>query len=61
VLITDPDWTTTDDVTLWHAAQGGADGAAAELRKREANARTAALSPAVKATMAYRARNGLPR
>jgi hypothetical protein len=36
LLITNPDWSQVDDVTLWHSAKGGADGAAEELTRREA-------------------------
>jgi hypothetical protein len=59
VLIVNEDWTTVDDASLWHAAQGGAVGAREELRKREAKARTAGLSPDAVAAMASRIRNGV--
>lgn len=58
MLITDEDWTTVDDASLWHAAQGGAYGAQDELRRREAKARTSGVSPEVRALMASRIRNG---
>lgn len=56
MLIEDENWAEVGDSDLWHAAQGGAAGAAAELRRREAYSRTAALSPAAKARVAGRVR-----
>lgn len=48
MLIDNEDWATVDDSTLWHAAKGGAHGAAAELRRREMAHRT---SPAQRAAL----------
>jgi hypothetical protein len=59
VLIVDENWAEVDDATVWHAAQGGAVGAREELRRREAKARTAGLSPDAVAAMASRIRNGV--
>lgn len=35
MLVDDQDWSKLSDSDVWHAAQGGAHGAGAELRKRE--------------------------
>lgn len=60
MLIDDQDWSLLSDSSVWHAAQGGATGAAEELRKREAAHRAKSISPEVRATMASRIKNGRP-
>ena len=60
MLITDQDWSELSDSSVWHAAKGGAHGAAEELRKREATHRLSALKPEVRAAMASRIKNGRP-
>lgn len=56
----DYDWSTASDSKCWHMAQAGIPAAQAELRRREAKVRTAALDPQAKAAMVSRARNGRP-
>lgn len=60
MLVYDYDWSKADDAEVWRAAQGGADGAAEELRKREHKARVGNVSPEVRALMASRIKNGRP-
>lgn len=60
MLITDQDYSGCDDAAVWHAARGGAHGAAEELRKREAAHRMASVKPEAKAAMVSRIRNGRP-
>lgn len=59
MLIADQDWSQLSDSSVWHAAQGGATGAAEELRKREHAHRLSAMSPDARAAMASRVRNGV--
>lgn len=61
MLVDNEDWTKVSLSVLAHAAQGGAHGAADELRRREIKgATTDRMSPSAKAAMASRARNGRP-
>lgn len=60
MLIADQNWSELSDSSVWHAAQGGAAGAAEELRKREDAHRAQTLSPEVRALMASRIKNGRP-
>lgn len=60
MLIDSEDWATVSDSDLWHAANGGAQGAADELRRREQTRRTQGMPTEVQALMASRVRNGRP-
>lgn len=56
MLIDNEDWSTVGDTDVWHAAKGGAAGAAEELRKREMKAQMTRVSPASAAKAVARAK-----
>jgi hypothetical protein len=59
MLIADQDWSQLSDSSVWHAAQGGATGAAEELRRREDAHRLRSMKPEARAAMASRVKNGV--